>query len=38
MKVEIVVMPVADVDRAKNFYKALVDEQTGHQAAPEAGA
>ena len=23
MKLEVVVLPVADVDRAKNFYKAL---------------
>lgn len=39
MKLEVVMVPVADVDRAKNFYKALVwraaahgrhEEQIGH--------
>ncbi len=36
MKLEVVVVPVADVDRAKNFYRALVQEQARHQTRPGA--
>ena len=40
MKLEVVVVPVADVDRAKNFCNAqyMVDEQAGHPGPASPGA
>jgi catechol 2,3-dioxygenase-like lactoylglutathione lyase family enzyme len=40
-KLEVVVIPVSDVDKAKDFYQALgwrLDEQAGHPAEAGQGA